>query len=124
MKSKELKALDAQLKVSIQMSENLKSDISQKQKEYFQMVKDIKNTQKKIDEIKQAGSQLIITDHAILRYLERVKGINVEEIKEEIITPEIKNIIATLGSSSGTYPSGTGYSVVLKKNTVVTVIIE
>lgn len=124
MNAKELRLLENKLKDLMQLSEIQKSEISQKQKQYFKTIKDINNIQKQIDEIKTYSSELIISDHAVLRYLERVKEIDVEEIKKEIITPQIKNIITTLGTSSGTYPSGTGYSVVFKKNTAVTILVE
>lgn len=30
-----------------------------------------------------------VSDHAVLRYLERVKGLDIEKIRSEILTPDI-----------------------------------
>ena len=37
--------------------------------------------------IKQLQSNVVITEHILVRYLERVKGIDMEEIKKEILEP-------------------------------------
>lgn len=36
-----------------------------------------------------------VSDHALVRYLERVKNINIEDIKKEILTPEREEYIRT-----------------------------
>ena len=47
-------------------------------------------------------------------------GINLEDIQEKIITEELKNMVATLGSS-GTYPIN-GFKAKVVDYTVVTII--
>jgi hypothetical protein len=62
-----------------------------------------------------------LSDHSIVRYFERVKGVNMEDLKNEIISSKIREFMVTLGHS-GTFPNELGYSVVMKDNTCVTVI--
>lgn len=46
----------------------------------------------------EAGEQeLIITDHAVLRYLERVGGLDVEAIRETIASDEVRALAVELG---------------------------
>lgn len=61
-----------------------------------------------------------ITDHAIVRYLERHKGIDMNAIRSEILTETTTAYIQQLGD--GKYPIGDGRRLVVKNKTVVTVI--
>ena len=70
-------------------------------------------------EIKQS-QELTITEHALLRYCERVLGINIEDIKKEILTPELNKLIDTLGST-GTYPYKE-YQLKIVDKTIITII--
>lgn len=47
------------------------------------------------------GERPSVTDHAVLRYLERVMGVDVEAIRDGLLTPEIKQAIR-LGAKSVT----------------------
>jgi hypothetical protein len=72
----------------------------------------------KIEEMKKG--ELKVSEHAVLRYIERVIGINLEEVEKNILKciPESQEILG-----NGTYPCGE-YKVVVKENTVVTIINE
>jgi len=72
----------------------------------------------KINDMKKG--ELKVTEHAMLRYFERVLGFNLEEIEEKIVS-EISEAQKELGN--GTYPSGV-FKVVVKENTIVTIISE
>lgn len=72
--------------------------------------------------------KIIVSDHAINRYLERVRGINSEEITEEL-RKEIESIVLTEGLKrqievlgDGKYPIGEGHRVVVKEDTIVSVL--
>jgi hypothetical protein len=65
------------------------------------------------------NSDLKVSEHAILRCLERVKGLNIEEIEKEILTEGVRNMVTNLGNT-GTFPNG-DFSLVLKEGTVITV---
>ena len=68
--------------------------------------------------IKQLQSNVVITEHILVRYLERVKGIDMEEIKKEILDDELKKQILTLGS--GKFHRN-GFRLIVKNNSILTV---
>lgn len=62
-----------------------------------------------------------ISDHAILRYMERHYKMDLNKVEDEIITKQVEEMYSKLGD--GTYPTGNGSTrVVIKNGTVVTVI--
>lgn len=66
------------------------------------------------------SANIQLTEHAICRYLERVKGITPDDIIGEILTEDVLKIIETLGPN-GKYPIKGGYRLVLKNNKIVTI---
>ncbi len=63
-----------------------------------------------------------ISDHALVRYLERVKGENFDEIRKEIVPEKVLDAIRTLGGK-GEYPVQIGeieYMVRVDNHTVIT----
>lgn len=78
--------------------------------------KDLSDVKGKIEKLSQ--KELIISEHAFLRYLERVEGINLEEIQAKILTKELMMKYKTLGN--GTFPIG-DFKIVIRNNTVVTI---
>lgn len=68
-------------------------------------------------------SRVIFSDHALVRYLERVRGIDMQEVREEMLPSLLKEQIATLGS--GTFPvNGGKFQLRVKKHVIVTVICD
>ena len=65
------------------------------------------------------NTDVTITDHAVLRYFERIKGYDISEIRKTILPDEVKEQIHKLGG--GEYPVN-GFSIVVKNKRVVTVI--
>ena len=64
--------------------------------------------------------KLIISEHAIIRYLERVKQFDLDKIKNEILTEENETLMRNLGN--GKYPiKNTKHRAVLKDGVIVTV---
>ena len=63
--------------------------------------------------------EVIVTEHALLRYFERVVGYDLEAVKEDILDPNIRTKIDMLGS--GKFPK-TNYTVVVRDNTVISII--
>jgi len=114
-----LKGLKSQIKIKEGELDAIKIDMISKQKEY-------ENTRKVIDEIKSRVKKLEhpnipeVSEHAILRYLERVKELNIEEIEKEILNDDVLELIEKLGGS-GKYPNNNGFRVVMKDNMVVTI---
>lgn len=73
---------------------------------------------KKLDNARKG--ELIVTEHAVVRYMERIKHLPMAEIKELIVPPETKAMIERFGS--GKFPAGGTHHVVVKNNMVLTVI--
>jgi hypothetical protein len=60
----------------------------------------------------------VVSDHAIVRYLERVQGIDIQAIRDTLLTDKVRAYIAI--APSGTYPAGEGFRVRVKKGVLVT----
>lgn len=75
---------------------------------------DIKNMAKDEDKL-----GLRISDHAIVRYLERIEKVDIEKIKLKICPIPTRILFSKLGA--GTYPVD-GFKIKIKDNTVVTVL--
>ena len=69
----------------------------------------------------KTNNELIVSDHAMLRYLERVLEIDLKQIEGYILSENIKNMVSKLGTS-GKFPYENGFQVVIKKNIVTTII--
>lgn len=79
--------------------------------------KRIEQLQRKISLIEQP---IKVSDHAVLRYLERVLGLNLDDVRAEILSSGVEAQIRQLGS--GKYPLKGGGKAVVNGNVIVTVI--
>lgn len=70
--------------------------------------------------IKKIESKPTVSEHALLRYVEHVYGIDFKEVENIILTEQNIELIKTLGS--GRYPLKNGLKAVVKGMTVVTVM--
>jgi chromosome segregation ATPase len=116
---RQIKQLQSQLNTISADVSALKMDVSNKQKELNQKRKTIEQLKKTIESLKHNG-EIKVSEHAILRYLERVKGLDVSEIEKEILTQDVLGLIEKLGGS-GKYPVNE-FQIVMKDYTVTTVI--
>ena len=62
---------------------------------------------------------IVVTDHSIVRYFERVLGYNIREIKEKILKQDLKERYRIMGN--GIFDQGE-FRVVLKNNTIITIL--
>lgn len=92
--------------------------ISEKQKELAVKAQSARTIKKAIDNIAK-NAETEISEHAYLRYFERVLGFDLVDIKQKILNDRVKNMITTLGDT-GKYPMDE-YLLVLKDNTVITI---
>lgn len=99
--------------------EATRAEITKKQKEVTAKQRALAKLRKEAAKFK-GGLGIKITDHAIVRYLQRVKGLDIEEIEREILNPKITNLVEKLGGS-GQYPAD-GFSAVLKDFHVVSIL--
>lgn len=66
-------------------------------------------------------TKIIVSDHAIIRYMERVMGLNFYDIKKEIVSDKLSSILQDCGD--GKYPiEGTKCRTVILNGVAVTVI--
>ena len=102
-KSKRLNALVGELKKVDDKLIQLKVEKSGLDKDIFNYTKKKSSLESQIKDLKNAMRETIVSDHAIVRYFERVLGIDIDDVKEEILKQERhKNVV--------------------KDNTIVTVI--
>ena len=116
-----IKGLRSKLTSLVTSYDLLKFEISNKQKDQAKLKIEIDSLKENLASYEN-DQELRVSEHAVIRYLERVKGIDMEVIKAEILDEAIVNIIEKLGES-GSYPSKDSKFLALVKNyTVVTVI--
>lgn len=118
----ETKVLEKRIKEkSVELEAQL-ARVKQAQRALAVMQSDLSQLQERLESMSSEG-EIVITNHAVLRYIERVEGISPDELKKKILPQDdrIIDAIMTLGGS-GTFPVGNTHSVVLKNWHVVTVL--
>lgn len=89
------------------------AQLRQKETECRKLRQQLKNMRKQF--------KLKVTDHAMVRYMERCYNISLQHVEEELITPDVQKYYKEFGD--GTYPTGLGSTqVVIKQGAIVTVI--
>jgi hypothetical protein len=83
--------------------------------------RDLGSIDAQMSRLKQKNKVIVISEHAILRYLERVKGVDIEATKREIMPPSAAKAAQALGP--GEYQAGT-HSIKVKDNVVVTILTK
>jgi hypothetical protein len=113
---KRLQSLQSQLKLEFR---SLHENTNRIKMELMTKEKQIKEVEKKIQNLQGCDENIIVSEHAIVRYLERVYGLDLEKIKHEII-PE-KTITQAKMVGNGRYKVD-DYTLLIKDNVVITVI--
>lgn len=103
-----------QLETDIEMH---KKTIHDTEKELSHKQTQLRSVEQQIDEIQ--NMKPMVSEHAMLRYLERVKGIDLKEVEKEILSETIVDTIETI--SSGRIPFSKDLELIVRKKTVVTV---
>lgn len=78
--------------------------------------KEINQTEKMIRLLSERD--LVVSEHAIVRYLERIETIKPADVPGKILTSKLREMVATLGN--GTFPVE-DFQVVVRNNVVITV---
>ena len=73
------------------------------------------------EEIKKLkeGNKIIVSEHAMLRYIERVLGIDLKGIEKRILTDEVKEQYKIVGN--GRFPINDEFRALIRDNVVVTI---
>jgi len=80
----------------------------------------IEEIEKQIRGVPEKRNSVVISEHAILRYIERVIGLKPEEIASKILSDKEREAVASMGD--GTYPVQETHKVKVKNGVVVTVL--
>lgn len=112
---KQLQSRRTKLLASIKVAEE---DSKEKNRLCSQLKEQLKAINQKITDLE--NSEVIVTEHAIIRYLERAMGLDLEQIKREILSERNEALIEQLGS--GKYPIGSGLKAVVKGKAIVSIV--
>ncbi|MBS4461234.1 hypothetical protein JXA27_01455 [Aerococcaceae bacterium zg-B36] len=83
----------------------------------------IRSLNQQIEKLTKESKGITVSEHAIIRYLERVLGINSEEIVEKILPERTKQLAMELGN--GQYAVNEGeFKVVIRNGVVVSVLTD
>ena len=102
-----------------QDAEEYKSSAVADQNESQERIKNANKIIKQVNkEIESMKTEITVSDHSVLRYMERILGIDTEVYKKDMLSKINKSIINTIGD--GEYPFG-DHSVIVKNKTIVTI---
>lgn len=107
-----LTTLDEEIKLAKQVSKEATEKVKQlesKRHSVFNQIQSLKNS----------SEEIVVSEHAILRYLEHVKGVNIEAIKKEMLPDKS---VETINKLSSCKIHAEDHKLVVKNRTVVTVI--
>lgn len=116
-----LKALQTRRqKLAAQHKEMLR-EIAVAQKQAAAVAKELAELEAEIETLESAAEEPLVSEHAMLRYIERVMGVDLDEVRAAILDPRTAEAIKALGS--GVYP-GEGFRLRVRGKTIVTVLGE
>ncbi len=104
----------------------LTSKLEKQKEEKVKLYSETTETRDKINSVRNLlrtnkSGEIIITDHAIVRYMERIKHLDVEQVKKLIVPEASRKTIERF--RSGMFPVGT-HVVVVKNGFVKTVLFK
>lgn len=120
--STKLKGLETKYK-QVEAKRNIViKETKDKQAEAKSLKLQLGKIKQEMDRLKtKKSNELIVSEHAILRYIERVVGINLDEVVQKIVSDDDKTIIASLGNC--TYAKA-DFKLKVKDGVVVTILGE
>ncbi len=118
--SQELKQLQTRLSREQVKANDIRDEIAEQEKMLGLVNRRIKSLKSQIDALKSPEKgDLMVSEHAIVRYLERAMGFNIKDLENHIVDQDTRLMIKKMGS--GNYPIQEGLKAVVKNNVVVTV---
>jgi len=116
--SHELKGLQTRLEKLKVMFEHSKKDVDVAQRALNDTRNKIIKIDNQIKKLKQ--KEIIISEHAILRFIERAMGFDIELINKKIMENGLEEQIKIAGA--GHYPICEGLKAIVKNNTIVSIV--
>ena len=117
--AQQIKGLKTQLNKALSEFESIKIEIANRKKEKELKNSTIQSLKSRIKNLESNG-KIIVTEHAIIRYFERVLGVDIAEVESQILTDEVVSFINSMGEN-GTYPNKE-FKVIVKNNAIITVV--
>lgn len=115
---KKLQSMVSSLEASIAV---LKTQEEQIKRELSTKKMDINHLKQRITNLSKRADGITVSEHAIIRYIERVMGIDIEDIATKILPESAQEYIEQLGN--GHYPVNHGeFKIVVKDGVVITVL--
>ena len=115
-KAQQLKGLQTRLSKLQGDYKPLVEAAKQAQRDQHTCLSRIKAIEAEIEGFKE--KDIIVTEHAVLRYLERIMGFDLEQINKSLLTDDVKLMIGKMGD--GKYPIDGGRMIV-KNNTIISI---
>ena len=121
MSTHKIKSIQTELAKRATKIAHIKAEISSLNKQMTVEEKRVKELKKMLENMGK-NDTIVVSEHALLRYFERHLGFDLKMESEKMLTPTLLELVGKLGPS-GTYPvKELEISVVMKDNTIVTVI--
>jgi hypothetical protein len=79
----------------------------------------VRRLEAEAERLKAQSGGLMVSEHALLRYVERVLGFDLDDLRRQVLPDEVAGRIKVPGS--GTFPAGT-HKVVVKDGVIITVV--
>jgi uncharacterized coiled-coil protein SlyX len=117
--------MDAQHLKSLQVKKTkIQTEITDLRKTLKELDKQLSEREKAFDQVQRELDAVlehnpVVSEHAMLRYVERFLGANLKEIEKDILSEETLKIINKI--SSGKIPFKKDYVLIVKNKTIVTI---
>jgi len=113
----ELKSLQSRLVKLQEKEKGALAELNDARNSYEKIKNQTAQIQDKIKNISNKPKKIVVTEHATLRFIERVKGINIETINKEILDK-----IGNIENTGSVTIKADNYRIVIKNNSVVSIL--
>ncbi len=117
----ELKQLERRFSEANARLKTLKAEQTDMNQRVQREQETLNTLRKQIDKLKQNNGRLVVSEHAILRYVERVMKLDLEEIRRKILPETLEEHIRTIGS--GVFPTET-HRIKVQNGVVITLLTD
>lgn len=115
--SSELKALQRRRNEAAKELESQKEAIKEEQRELTRKQAELAKLELQLSQL--TDKEPIVSEHALLRYIERYLGADLEAIRERILTPELTERINSF--PNGRFEIGGGFVAVVRDKVITTI---
>lgn len=123
-KDSQIKGLQSQLNQARGKITAKKTELSNIQSEYQLLLKMEKSLAEKIEKLNNANVRkrhLVFSEHSLLQYMIRRKGLNLEDVEKELLTEKDYESIQFI-KGNGSIINSAGVEIIIKNFKVVTII--